>query len=61
MPKNMNIIKDCECEDWWESWHQIIAAQMFVITHGGSYTGEVVRYCPWCGKHLEVENTTDEQ
>ena len=44
-----NII-DCECNDFKLSWPQIIGAQCFVATHGGNYTGEKIRFCPWCGK-----------
>ena len=50
-----NII-DCECNDFKLSWPQIIAAQCFVATHGGDYTGEKIRFCPWCGKRFLTQH-----
>lgn len=44
---------ECTCEGWKKSNHQIESAQMLAWTHGMMYTGDVMRYCPWCGKFLE--------
>jgi hypothetical protein len=44
---------ECKCSDFILSWNQIINAQLLANLHGMCYTGEVIRFCPWCGKELE--------
>ena len=53
-------IIECVCEDFKLSWPQIIAAQCFVATHGGEYTGAIIQFCPFCGICLQpsVEDRT---
>lgn len=43
-------IMPCDCKDWKLSMPKIEAAQMLASIHNDPYTGEVFRYCPWCGK-----------
>ena len=50
---------DCDCDDFKLSWHQIIAAQMFAHTHGAQYTGATIRFCPWCGKSLLTNQSSE--
>lgn len=47
--------KDCTCEDWKKGQPQVDGAWiMSVLHHGPEYEGSKYRYCPWCGKGLEV-------
>jgi len=39
----------CNCPGWTQSMTQIDGAQMFCATRGMKYTGDVFKYCPWCG------------
>jgi len=48
----------CECDDFKLSWPQIIAAQCFVATHGGEYTGVTIKFCPFCGKRILIHHST---
>lgn len=48
------IICSNECNDWIKSMHQITNGQSFLaISRGWEYTGEVFRFCPWCGELIK--------
>lgn len=44
--------KKCDCPDWEASANQIFNAQSIHSANGIKYTGEVFKFCPWCGKVL---------
>lgn len=47
--------KVCNCDDWKEFWPQIQNAQIMLNFRLVSYTGDLFRYCPWCGEALSDE------
>ena len=50
-------LKDCECDGWKIYMNQIITiSQLFANIHRIQYKGRQFKYCPWCGKELEVDN-----
>lgn len=44
---------ECKCQEWQDSFPQIVGAQSLAWAHGIVYTGAVMRICPWCGERLE--------
>jgi hypothetical protein len=44
---------ECTCDGWKKSNKQIESAQMLAWTHGMIYTGDIMNFCPWCGKKLD--------
>jgi len=46
---------ECTCEGWKKSNKQIESAQMLAWTHGMIYTGDMMNYCPWCGRPLSID------
>jgi len=44
----------CDCNEYQEGMEQIVNAQLLFWDHGMPYTGKPFRYCPWCGKELEL-------
>lgn len=53
-----NNIDECNCDSWDKSANQIFDAQAFVESRGIVYTGDVFRYCPWCGVKFEIKQET---
>ena len=51
---------DCKCKEWQDSIQQIDAAQTLADCHGFTYTGSVMRFCPWCGEKLEIPEQAGE-
>jgi len=51
----------CDCKDFVNSFHQIVAAQELAANHGIEYTGKPIEYCPWCGEPLEIIYDTMEE
>ena len=53
----MNENVKCNCEGWLKSADQIFQAQMDVTMRIGiQYTGDIFKYCPWCGIELQAHN-----
>ena len=48
------MLRYCTCKDWSKGMPQITAAQEFCHNQaaGPEYTGERIKYCPWCGTKL---------
>lgn len=47
----------CDCDDFKNSMPQIIDGQrLLFVTKGIEYTGKKIRFCPWCGKGIKMEN-----
>jgi len=46
-------IKECDCEKWKRNIFKLIFPFIITATNIGEYTGEVIEYCPWCGKELK--------
>ena len=47
-------VVECDCDDWKRGMPEIEAAQFLATNHGSPYTGEVFRFCPWCGRRLNA-------
>lgn len=44
----------CTCKEWEIGSRQINGFIAFGHTHRMKYTGGEFKFCPWCGKKLEV-------
>lgn len=53
----MNDNVKCDCEGWLKSAEQIFNAQAALTFRVGiQYTGDIFKYCPWCGKDIQLQN-----
>jgi len=43
----------CYCPDWEENMPKVDNCILSAWNHNVPYTGEIYRYCPWCGAKLE--------
>lgn len=50
----------CTCDDWIANIDKLLMAE-YLCAHGFEYSGELMRYCPWCGTELKIAQDNNQE
>ncbi len=58
MKKQKNVVSNC-CEDGKQVIHFFEKRKEYYLQYEGQDWWAIIKYCPWCGKRLDIEKTEE--